>query len=180
MNDAIKTPIINRRDAVRHVYKHGEMFDAELEELAASVGAQTIGANITKVQPGKAAFPLHHHRANEEHFYILKGQGHMRYGAALWPVVPGDYIVIPPGGPEHAHQIINTGDDVLEYLGISTKQVPEVVGYPDSAKTGVRVSYDYDDPDSRFLIEDSQKDTKTYWDGEQGEAVQAVVAQAKR
>ena len=34
---------------------------------------------------------------------------------------------------------INTGDVDLVYLAISTLQVPEVVGYPDSRKTGVAV-----------------------------------------
>jgi len=168
-------PIINRRDAKRIVSKHGDDFEATMEELAFAVGARDIGANITTVRPGKAAFPLHHHHANEEHFYVLSGQGKVRIGAEVWPIEPGDYIFSQPGGPEHAHQMVNTGDEPLVYLAISTKKVPEVVGYPDSGKTGVRVSYDMENPDSRFLISDDAKNNVTYWDDEDGAQVRAVL-----
>ena len=41
-----------------------------------------------------------------------------------------------PGGTE-SHQIINTGDGELRYLGISTLGSVDVVDYPDSGKVGV-------------------------------------------
>jgi uncharacterized cupin superfamily protein len=46
----------------------------------------------------------------------------------------GDIIASPPGGPETAHQIINTSDADLRYLAISTMIPNEVVEYPDSGK----------------------------------------------
>ena len=49
----------------------------------------------------------------------------------------GDIIACPPGGPETAHQLINTGEGELKYLAVSTKLSPELCEYPDSGKFGV-------------------------------------------
>jgi len=48
--------------------------------LGDAAGAESIGANVTRVPPGKATFALHHHPANEEHFFILSGTGVLRVG----------------------------------------------------------------------------------------------------
>ena len=161
-------PIINKNDAETTRVADGEHFEASMSHLATAVGAKQIGANVTTVPPGKAAFPLHHHYANEEHFYVLSGVGKVRIGAQVHAIKPGDYIYSAPGGPEHAHQMIKTGHEELVYLAISTKQLPEVVGYPDSGKTGVRITPELD---GRFLIEDANRNTVTYWDGEDGARV---------
>ena len=84
----------------------------------------------------------------------------IRASATRWglhAVTKHDYIVNLPGGPECAHQLINTGAEDLVYLAISTNAIPEVCGYPDSAKTGVRTAI-YGEPNSRFLIPDASKD----------------------
>jgi uncharacterized cupin superfamily protein len=171
----MQKPIVNLADAQLHSGTSGEHFAYSMAELAKAVGARAIGANVTRVPPGKAAFPLHHHRANEEHFFILGGTGVLRVGEETWPVRTHDYIVNLPGGPEHAHQLINTGSEDLVYLAISTAVLPEVVGYPDSGKTGVRTSFDMT-PGARFLVADDAKDQVGYWDGESGEPVAGIVA----
>ena len=48
--------------------------------VGARIGARLLGYNITVVAPGKRAFPLHNHHANEEMFYILQGTGELRIG----------------------------------------------------------------------------------------------------
>jgi uncharacterized cupin superfamily protein len=50
----------------------------------------------------------------------------------------GDVIACPPGGPETAHQLVNTSTTDLRYLAVSTVMLPEIVDYPDSNKFGVR------------------------------------------
>ena len=166
--------IINLADAPVYAGKVGERFEFKMSLLARSAGGRAIGANVTRVPPGKAAFPLHHHHANEEHFFILSGTGVLRVGAETTPVKPQDYIVNLPGGPETAHQLVNTGHEDLVYLGISTMRVPEVVGYPESGKTGVRLSMG-EAPEARFLLRDGDKDAVGYWDGEDGSGVAAIV-----
>ena len=157
--------LINLDDAPKRGDSHGQHFAYEMAILSRTVGGRDIAANVTRVPPGKTAFPAHHHFAQEEHFFILSGNGLVRIGDQTHPVKANDYLVHLPGGPETAHQLINTGEEDLFYLAISTTQIPEVVGYPDSGKTGVRYQ---DHPAPRFLVEDQNKDTVGYWDGESG------------
>ncbi len=173
----MKRPIINVAEAPRDHGQSGERFEYTMAELGESLGAQAIGANVTRVPPGKAAFPLHHHYANEEHFFILSGKGVLRVGTEIFEVRPQDYIVNLPGRRETAHQLVNTGSEDLVYLAISTAVLPEVVGYPDSGKTGVRVSYART-PEARFLVSDGAKDLVDYWENEDGAEVAAIVTRA--
>lgn len=175
----MRRPIINLSEAPVLSDAHGEYFAYSLSQLAAGLGAKDIGANVTRVPPGKAAFPIHHHRANEEHFFILAGSGVLRYGQQNYDVRVNDYIVTPPGGPELAHQLINTGDEDLVYLAISTMVVPEVVGYPDTGKTGVRTAPGRD-PGSRFLVDEKDKNARSYWEDEDGAWVAAIVDRTER
>jgi uncharacterized cupin superfamily protein len=110
---------------------------AKLGFIAPLIGAQKLGYNVTAVPPGRRAFPAHSHRVNEEMFFVLEGSGEVRIGEDRYPIRRGDVIACPPGGPETAHQILNTGDEELRYLAVSTKLSPEVVDYPDSGKFGV-------------------------------------------
>ncbi len=165
-------PIVNIADApVSHLLAHGDIFEMRMASFSDELGATRIGANLTTVPPGKAAFPFHHHYANEEHFFVVRGNGLLRFGETVHAVRPGDYIVAPAGGPEFAHQLVNTGNEDLVYLGLSTRNAPEVVGYPDSGKTGVAaVPYGAPGP-ARFVVADDQRGTTDYWDGEDGKAV---------
>jgi uncharacterized cupin superfamily protein len=87
--------------------------------------------------PGKRAFPRHNHRVNEELFVILDGTGELVVGDARWPVRKGDVIACAPGGPQTAHQLINTStEQELKFLAISTLETPDIVEYPDSGKLG--------------------------------------------
>jgi uncharacterized cupin superfamily protein len=60
-----------------------------------------------------------------------------------------------------AHQIVNSSDQELRYLAVSTQQSPEICEYPDSGKYAARV----DGPDGFNAIGFSGKSTD-YWDGE--------------
>ena len=142
-------------DAVRQKYE-----GTTLAFIGPKIGAQKLGYNITKVPAGKRAFPLHSHRVNEELFFILEGQGEIRIGKETFPVKKGDFIACPPGGADTAHQIVNTSSGELRYLGVSTKEGPEIAEYPDSGKFGVMTS------DQTFRFLGRAKDSLGYWDGE--------------
>jgi len=139
-----------------------ERFGGRFAPLGQVLGARKLGYNVTVLPPGKRGFPFHSHRANEEMFFILEGTGELRLGQEVHPVRPGDVIACPPGGPETAHQIVNTGTTELKYLAVSTQLHPDVCHYPDSGKFGVLDGFG---PDGfRFIGRpDSQLD---YWDGE--------------
>ncbi|MCY3878821.1 MAG: cupin domain-containing protein [Rhodobacteraceae bacterium] len=105
-----------------------------LRRLGDALGLKGLGCTHISVQPGMRAFPFHNHLANDELFVILSGTGTYRYGSHEYPIAGGDICAAGKGGPDNAHQIINTGEQPLEYLAISTMNDPEVVEYPDSGK----------------------------------------------
>jgi uncharacterized cupin superfamily protein len=126
-----------------------ERFDVRVGMIAPSIGAKKLGYNVTAVPPGKRAYPYHNHRGREEMFYVLEGAGEVRVGAQTFPVRAGDIIACPPGGPETAHQLVNTGSGELKYLAVSTMEAPDVCEYPDSGKVaalgeGLRVVFKAD------------------------------------
>ena len=171
-------PVINIADSKTHTGVSGEYFAYSMTELAGALGAKAIGANLTRIPPGKAGFPFHHHYGNEEHFFIISGSGVLRMSDETYDIKENDYIVNLPGGPEYAHQLINTGSEELVFLAISTRDVPEVVGYPDSRKTGVRTDT-LTEESSRFIVSDSSRNTVGYWDGEDGGQVLKVLSKAQ-
>ena len=145
-----------------------ENYKASLGYIAPKVGAQKLGYNVTVLPPGKAAFPAHSHRVNEEMFFVLEGEGELRVGDRRYPVKQGDFIACPPGGPETAHQIRNTSNADMKYLAVSTMMSPEIAEYPDSGKTGVyhmRVGAD-GKPDPWRYISRTLDGAVPYWEGE--------------
>ncbi len=108
--------------------------------FSAGIGARKLGYNLTELPPGKAQCPFHSHRAEEEMFLILEGEGELRFGAQRFKLRRHDVIACPTGGAEVAHQIINTGSTTMRYLSLSTASTTEVCEYPDSGKIGVFAS----------------------------------------
>lgn len=154
-------------DLAERARQHGtEMptarFGGSIGTISKKIGARTLGYNLTVVEPGKAAFPKHSHRANEEMFFILEGHGELRLGDAVHAVRPGDVIACPTGGPDTAHQLFNTGEVELKYLAVSTLAYPEVCEYPDSGKYMTRTGFAPDD----FHAIGRSADSLDYWDGE--------------
>ncbi|MGA8277553.1 MAG: cupin domain-containing protein [Rhodanobacteraceae bacterium] len=143
-------------------------YDLRYGEIASRIGARKLGYNVTVVAPGKRSCPFHSHRAEEEMFFILEGNGEVRIGAARYPVRSGDLIACPTGGPETAHQIINTGRVEMRYLAVSTLASLEICDYPDSGKFGVyaELGTNADGTAQRLRYLGRQQDTRDYWEGE--------------
>ena len=73
----------------------------------------------------------------------------------------------PPGGPEMAHQIINTGSEEMRYLAVSTMNYPEAVEYPDSRKVAILSRQLQPDGQMRVTRHVNYADKGVnYWDGE--------------
>jgi uncharacterized cupin superfamily protein len=96
-----------------------------------------LGVNVTRLPPGSVGCPFHYHMLEDEVFYVLAGEGVLRYGDELTPIRPGDCISCP-AGTKIAHQIANTGAEDLTYLAIGPNDPNEVCVYPDGAKVMVR------------------------------------------
>jgi uncharacterized cupin superfamily protein len=144
-----------------------ERFASRSGLVGARIGARLLGYNITAVPPGKRAFPLHNHHANEEMFFILEGSGELRIGEARHAIRKGDIIANPPGGPDTAHQIINTGASEMRYLAVSTMITPETVEYPDSGKVAAYSRQPGPDGQMRIVRQVGRPESSIdYWDGE--------------
>jgi uncharacterized cupin superfamily protein len=144
-----------------------DRFGSRSGMVGARIGARLLGYNITAVAPGKRAFPLHNHHANEEMFFILQGTGELRIGDERYSLRAGDFIANPPGGPETAHQILNTGTEEMRYLAVSTVITPETVEYPDSKKVATYSRQPQADGSLRVLRQISREGQSVdYWDGE--------------
>ena len=145
-----------------------ERFDVRNAPLGMPLGAQKLGYNLTCVPPGKAAYPFHSHRINEEMVLIVAGTGTLRLGSERFALRAGDVVAMPAGGPETAHQIINTGDEELRYLAVATKIGPEICDYPDSGKFGVysEVAPGKDGQPQFFYFMGRESQCLDYWDGE--------------
>jgi len=145
-----------------------ERFDARMAPIGRRIGARQLGYNLTVVPPGKRAFPFHNHQVNEEMFFVIAGAGEVRIGAQVHPIRAGDVIACLAGGPETAHQIVNTGAVELRYLAISTTMLPDIAEYPDSGKFGF-LGAPCTGPDGqpkslRFV--GRVEDGRNYWEGE--------------
>jgi uncharacterized cupin superfamily protein len=157
----------DRPQAFQPTGKAAERFASKMGAIGARIGARLLGYNITAVPPGKRAFPLHNHHANEEMFFILAGSGEVRVGSEAWSIRAGDFIANPPGGPESAHQIINTGSEELRYLAVSTMNYPETVEYPDSGKIALISRQTAADGSPRLVRHVARaSESVDYWEGE--------------
>jgi uncharacterized cupin superfamily protein len=95
-------------------------YTSQRAQISDHIGARKLGYNLTVLPPGKAQCPFHNHHGEEEMFLILDGEGELRFGEQRHPIRKHDVIACPTGGPEVAHQIINTGTVPMRYLALST------------------------------------------------------------
>jgi uncharacterized cupin superfamily protein len=139
------------------------LYESMAARLGTGTAAQNLGASIDTLPPGKRSCPYHFHYAQEEMFIVLEGSGTLRVAGEMLALKTGDIAFIPPG-PEYPHQIINTSDQPLKYLSISTRETPEVCEYPDSGKYMAMAQVG----GARVFDAIQRTDTSVdYWDGEQ-------------
>jgi uncharacterized cupin superfamily protein len=132
-------PIVNLDDVAFDDIEDNGIYTSRRGTISDLIGARKLGYNLTILPPGKAQCPFHCHHGEEEMFFILEGEGELRFGDDRFPIRPHDVIACPPGGPEVAHQIVNTGTTTMRYLALSTRVAVEACEYPDSGKVSVFV-----------------------------------------
>lgn len=127
-------PVINLDEVAFDDVEANGLYTSSRATISDLIGARQLGYNLTVLPPGKAQCPFHCHHGEEEMFFILEGEGELRFGNQRFPIRRHDVIACPTGGPEVAHQIINTGSTEMRYLALSTVVEVEACEYPDSAK----------------------------------------------
>jgi uncharacterized cupin superfamily protein len=114
----------------------GAHFARRQRRVSDAAGGRDLGCTMVELEAGKTARPFLYRTGNEEALYVLGGHGTLRIGSDRLPLREGDYVALPPG-PDTAHQVTNTGQDLLRYLLIETRRGPDVAVYPDSGKVGL-------------------------------------------
>ena len=132
----IDSKVVNLDELALEHFSHGETFEGRSLRIGRQLGAKDLGYSYDIVPPGKRSCPFHSHRGEEEMFFIVRGEGTLRYGDETRRIRAGDVICCPTGGPETAHQIVNDSNADLAYLSVSTMMPAEVCEYPDSGKIG--------------------------------------------
>ncbi|RFU44744.1 cupin domain-containing protein [Paraburkholderia sp. DHOC27] len=96
-----------------------------------------LGANVSRVPPGRTACPFHTHAREDEIFFVLSGRGVFRYGDTIQEIRAGDCISCP-AGTGVAHQLANPFDEDLVFFAVGLNDPHEVCTYPDSGKVLIR------------------------------------------
>jgi uncharacterized cupin superfamily protein len=133
---AIAEKVINIDELKLEHFEQGKKFASDFSRIGPLLGAKDMGYSYDVVSPGKSSCPFHSHRAEEEMFFIVAGEGTLRFGNETRKIRAGDFICCPTGGPETAHQITNDSAAALAYISVSTMMPAEVCEYPDSKKVG--------------------------------------------
>jgi uncharacterized cupin superfamily protein len=101
--------------------------------LGQTAGGEKLGCTLYEVPSRKRPQPYHYHYANEEAMFVLSGEGSLRTPDGEQPIEAGMYVSLPTG-EENARQVINSSDEPLQYLCMSTTITPEIAYLPDSNK----------------------------------------------
>jgi uncharacterized cupin superfamily protein len=130
----MQKPFVNLEEVEFTDVEENGYYTSQRAQFSAGIGARKLGYNLTVLPPGKAQCPFHSHRGEEEMFLILEGTGELCFGDQRYPIRKHDVIACPTGGPEVAHQIINTGSTDMRYIALSNLVDVEACEYPDSNK----------------------------------------------
>ena len=99
--------------------------------------AKNALVSVYEIPPGKAAYPYHYHRKNEETFYILSGEGVLKTPEGERKVKAGELLFFP-AGPEGAHKLTNLSEtEMLTYIDFDVVHDIDIAVYPDSDKIGI-------------------------------------------
>jgi uncharacterized cupin superfamily protein len=159
----MKKPILNLDEVEFDDVEENGAYTSSRGQIGIHIGAKKLGYNLTVLPPGKVQCPFHSHHGEEEMFLILEGEGELRFGDRRYPIRKHDVIACPTGGPEVAHQIINTGTTTMRYLALSTLSDVDACEYPDSQKVLI-VTGRRDEPGLRKMFR--AENTVDYYDRE--------------
>jgi len=160
------SPVVTLGGLTLDHWEQGTLYKSSDISFGKLLGLRGLGISYNEVPPGKSSCPFHSHHVEDELFVVLEGEGTYRFGEQRLSFKAGDVLGAPAGGPETAHQILNTGTVPLKYLGVANNAETEVCEYPDSGKFQV-TSRTSDTKRLRHCGREGENHID-YWDGEPG------------
>lgn len=126
-------PVINLDEVEFDDVEENGIYTSSRATIGDHIGARHLGYNLTVLPPGKVQCPSTTTMARRRCSSSWRGGRASLWRPAL-SAAPARRRRLPPGGPEVAHQIINTGRTTMRYLALSTLVAVEACEYPDSGK----------------------------------------------
>lgn len=102
----------------------------EKRVLAAALGLQHLGVNLTTLWPGKESSMRHYHTLEEEMVFVVEGEVTLVTDGGEQVLCAGQCAGFPAGTTD-GHHLINRSDKPARYLEISSKVVGDTAGYSD-------------------------------------------------
>lgn len=125
--------IVHRDDVAWVKRDNGGRLVHRRKGLGQAAGGEKLGCTLYDVPSGKRPQPYHWHYGNEEAMFVLSGHGTLRTPDGERSIEAGMYVSLPTG-ENNARQVINSSDEPLRYLCLSTTRMPEIAYLPDSGK----------------------------------------------
>jgi uncharacterized cupin superfamily protein len=113
MTNERRNPVVTLASLALDAWEQGELYKSADTSFGKLLGLRALGISYNEVPPGKSSCPFHNHHLEEELFIVLEGEGTYRFGAERYSFKAGDVLGAPTGGPDTAHQILNTGSVTL-------------------------------------------------------------------
>ncbi|MDG4784746.1 cupin domain-containing protein [Micromonospora sp. WMMD1102] len=112
MTDAAIRPFVRREAEGETLWFLSSLVTVKADG-AATGGRVTV---VEFVNPPGFAPPVHRHLAEDEMFYVISGAAEFRCAGEVFPVGPGDFVLLPAG---LAHTFLVGADEPLRTLQIT-------------------------------------------------------------
>ena len=108
-------------------------YRARAFDIGLAIGAEKLGYQLGRLEPGTSFCPEHWHLAEEELFVMLDGAATLVGPRGSWPLRRGDLVAFPTR-VSGSHKIVNESDAPCTVLAIANVDAHDVCFYPNSEK----------------------------------------------
>lgn len=137
----MKKAVLTAGDAAAgaFTFRHPLQDDAEVEitGLSRMAGMSRSGINLTRIPPGRQAFPLHRHHLEEEWVYVVSGRAEIRLDDDRHELGAGGFAAFAAGGPAHAVRNLSESEDLVCLMGGDAVK-GDIVDFPEIGKRVTR------------------------------------------
>lgn len=109
-----------------------EMRGRALSDLG---GVARVGFGLLELAPGCHTRPAHYHMLEEEHVYVLSGEGVLHLGDETFDLRAGSYVCFPAGQRVY-HHISNDSDEWLRYIMVGERIEEDAVFFKPDQTNG--------------------------------------------
>ena len=110
-------------DVNREQAKFSRMEEGEVRrDVYVMLETENIVTGITCIDPHSRTNG-HAHPRREEHYYVLRGKGHILLDEERHEIQAGDDIYVPPLS---VHTLVNPSDDPLEFFWVALPGEPKI------------------------------------------------------